>query len=129
MIEHDFYAKILSIPGVASAVGNRVYYGIADQDEILPLIVIAMEGLEREYAADRVCKEETNVTVTIIGGDYFQTRGLQKAITEGIENDDFGADTHRPLLTSASMIAEKKDDAADANLFAIEMVFNVIGRG
>lgn len=129
MIEQDFYQKITAIPTVASAVGNRVYYGIADQDETLPLIVIALDGMEREYAADVVCKTEYNLSVTVVGGDYQQTRDIQETIVRVLENDDFGEQVHKPLLTAVSMVADKKDDSGDANIFTVEMLFNVVSRG
>jgi hypothetical protein len=128
MIEQDFYAKILSIPTVVAAVDNRVYYGIASQDDRLPLIVIALDSMEREYAADRACKDEYNLSVTVVGGDYQQTRRLQETIADALENDDFGAEAHRPLLTAVSMVSDKKDDAGDADIHTIEMTFNVISR-
>ena len=128
MIEQDFYAKIKDLPLVEDVVGTRIYYGLADQDETLPIIVIALEGHERQYAADGVCQATYDVSVSVFASDYQQARMLQEQITTSIENDDFGGQTHKPLLAGFSMVSEKKDDASDANIHHVEMLFNVVSR-
>ncbi len=128
MIEQDFYNRIKDIPLVQSTVGTRIYYGLADQDETLPIIVIALEGNERQYAADQVCQKTYDVSVSVFASDYFQARELHEQIANALEEDDFGSQTHYPLLSGFSMVSEKKDDASDANIHHVEMLFNVVSR-
>jgi hypothetical protein len=130
MIEQDFYSLIKPLPLVEQTVGDRIYYGLADQDNVLPIIVLSMEGQERQYSADKkVCQNVYTVSVSIFAGDYMQARTLQETIVTALETQEFGQLAHQPLLTGVSMFSEKKDDASDANIHHIELRFEVYADG